>query len=160
MLPPFFYYLGKKKPLYVFFVIVLWFITYILYIHQVSLVAQMVKHPPAMQETQVQSLGWKDPLEKVMATHSSIFTWEIPWTEAPEGLLSMGSQRVRHNWASNTFTHTHTHTPGEYYSATERMKSWNHLYGEPKMWPEGPYLQHRKRNTDIEKTLMVAKGEG
>ena len=57
----------------------------------------MVKNLPAMQETQVQSLGREDPLEKEMATHSSILTWGIPWTEEPDGLPSMGSQRVRHN---------------------------------------------------------------
>ena len=52
-----------------------------------------VKNPPAMQETKVQSLGWEDPLEKEMATHSSILAWEIPWTEEPGGLQSMGSQK-------------------------------------------------------------------
>ena len=51
-----------------------------------SLVPQMVKHLPTMQETQVQSLGWEDPLEKEMATHSSTVAWEIPWTEEPDGL--------------------------------------------------------------------------
>ena len=56
----------------------------------------MIKNLPAMQETQVQSLGWKDTLEKEMATHSSILTWEIPWTEESGGLQSMGSQ-VGHN---------------------------------------------------------------
>ena len=50
-----------------------------------------------MKETQVQSLGWEDPLEKEMATHSSILTWEIPWTEEPAGLPSMGLQRVGHD---------------------------------------------------------------
>ena len=59
-----------------------------------SLVAQLVKNLPAMQETQVSSLGQKDPLEKEMATHSSILTWRIPWTGEPGGLQSMGSQRV------------------------------------------------------------------
>ena len=54
----------------------------------------MVKNPPAMQGTQVQSLGQEDPLGKEMATHSSILAWRIPWTEEPEGLQSMGSQRV------------------------------------------------------------------
>ena len=54
--------------------------------------AQMVKNPPAMQETQVLSLGQEDPLEKGMATHSSILAWEIPWMEEPGGLQSMGSQ--------------------------------------------------------------------
>ena len=58
------------------------------------LVAQMVKTLPAMQETQVRSMGWEDPLEKLMATHSSIPAWRIPWTEEPCGLQSMGSQRA------------------------------------------------------------------
>jgi len=52
-----------------------------------------VKNPPAMQETQVQSLGWEDPLEKGIASHSSILAWEIPWIEEPGGLQSVGSQR-------------------------------------------------------------------
>ena len=54
--------------------------------------AQMVKIPPVMRETQVRSLGWEDPLEKRMATHFSILAWRIPWTEEPGGLWSMGSQ--------------------------------------------------------------------
>ena len=57
----------------------------------------MVKTLPAMQETWVQSLAWEDPLEKGMATHSSILAWEIPWKEEPGGLQSMGLQRVRHD---------------------------------------------------------------
>ena len=57
-----------------------------------SLVAQLVKNLPAMQETQVQFLGWKDPLEKEMVTHSSLLAWRIPWAEEPGGLQSMGSQ--------------------------------------------------------------------
>ena len=61
------------------------------------LVAQMVKNLPAMQETWVPSLGWDDPLEKGMATHSSILAWEIPQTEEPGRLPSMGSQRVGHS---------------------------------------------------------------
>ena len=60
-----------------------------------SLVAQMVKHLLAMRETQVQSLGQEDPLEKEMATHSSTPAWKIPWMEEPGGLQSTGSQRVR-----------------------------------------------------------------
>ena len=59
--------------------------------------AQTVKNLPAMQETQIQALGQEDPLEKEMATHSSIPAWRIPWTEEPGGLQSMGSQRVKHN---------------------------------------------------------------
>ena len=56
-----------------------------------------VKNLPAVQETQVQSLGQEDPLEEVMATHSSILAWRIPWTEEPGRLQSMGSQRVGHD---------------------------------------------------------------
>ena len=63
-----------------------------------SLVAQIVKNLPAMQETQWRrSLGREDPLEKGMATHSNILAWEIPWTEEPGGLPSMGSHRVGHD---------------------------------------------------------------
>ena len=61
------------------------------------IVTQTVKNLPAMQETQVQSLGQADLLEKEMATHSSIHAWRIPWTEEHGGLQSMGSQRVRHD---------------------------------------------------------------
>ena len=64
-----------------------------------SLVAQLVKNPPAMRETWVRSLGWEDPLEKGKATHSSILAWRIPWTVSP-----MGLQRVGHYWVTFTFT--------------------------------------------------------
>ena len=57
----------------------------------------MVKNPPAMWETWVQSLGWEDPLERGMSAHSSILAWEIPWTEEPGGLQSIALQRVGHN---------------------------------------------------------------
>ena len=60
----------------------------------------MVKNLPAVQEMWVQSLGWEDPLEKEMATHSCILAWETLWTEEPDGLQSMGSQRVRHDLAT------------------------------------------------------------
>ena len=62
-----------------------------------SLVAQRLKHLPAMRETWVQSLGWEDTLEKEMATHSSILAWRIPWLEEPGGLQSTGLQRVGHD---------------------------------------------------------------
>ena len=62
-----------------------------------SLVAQTVKCLSVMQETRVQSLGWEGPLEKEMATHSSILAWRIPWTKEPGELQSMGSQRVGHD---------------------------------------------------------------
>ena len=66
-------------------------------VKRASLVAQMVKSLPAVQETQVQSLGREDPLEKEMATHSSVPAWRIPWTEEPGGLQSVGWQRVEHD---------------------------------------------------------------
>ena len=65
----------------------------------------MVKRLPTTRETRVQSLGWEDPLEKEMATHSSILAWRIPWTEEPDRLQSMGSQRVT-RLSDFTFTST------------------------------------------------------
>ena len=62
-----------------------------------SLVAQMAKLLPTMRETRVRFLGQEDPLEKEMAIHSSTFAWKIPWTEEPDRLQSMGSQKVRHD---------------------------------------------------------------
>ena len=62
-----------------------------------TLVAQAVKCLPVVQETQVQSLGWEDPLEKEMAIHSSTLAWKTPWTEEPTRLQSMGPQRVGHD---------------------------------------------------------------
>ena len=81
--------------------------------------AQTVKNLPAMLETWVQPLSQEDPLEKGMATHSSILGWRTPWTEEPGGLQSMGSPRVGHDWVTNTHTHraakrtwlNDTHTP-------------------------------------------------
>ena len=66
----------------------------------------MVKNQPARQETRVESLGQEEPLEKGMATHSSILAWRIPWTEEPGGLQSMESQRVRHDLVTDTLTLT------------------------------------------------------
>ena len=77
-----------------------------------SLVAHMVKHLPAMQETQVRFLGREDPLEKEMAIHSSTLAWKIPWTEEPDRLQSMGSRRVGHDWATSlSFTWWSLHLP-------------------------------------------------
>ena len=78
----------------------LWIWYYALY--WVFLVAQMVKNPPAVWETWVQSLDWEDPLEKGTIIHSSILAWRISWTEEPGKLQSMGLQRVGHDW--ETFT--------------------------------------------------------
>ena len=91
------------------------------------LVAQMVKKLPAMQETQVQSLGQEDALEKEIATHSSILAWKTPWTEGPGG-----SQRVRHEQLTHTHTHTHnvhecTH-PGPLQSHIVWHKIYVHIW--------------------------------
>ena len=75
-----------------------------------SLVAQTVKNLHAIWKTWGRSLPLEDLLKKGMATHSSILTWRIPWTEEPGKLQSIGLQRVRQDWATNTHKHTHTHT--------------------------------------------------
>ena len=76
-----------------------------------SLVAQMVKNLPVMRDTKVLSLGLEDSLAKQMATHSSILAWRVPWTEESGKLQSIGSQRIGHDWVTNTHTiHTHIHT--------------------------------------------------
>ena len=75
---------------------------YVNYIYKwASLVAQLVKNPSTMQETRVRFLGWEDPLEKEMATHSSILAWTISWTEEPGGLQSIGSQESDTTWQLN-----------------------------------------------------------
>ena len=66
-------------------------------------VAQFVKHLPAMRETWVRSLGWKDPLEKELATHSGTLAWKIPWMEEPSRLQSIGSKRVEHDLVTSLF---------------------------------------------------------
>ena len=71
-----------------------------------SLVAQTLKNLPAMWETWVPSLGWDDPLEEGMATHSNILAWKVPWTEEPGGLQSMGLHRVGHNLATKAPAHS------------------------------------------------------
>ena len=69
--------------------------------HGASLVAQMIKNLPEMQETQIWSLGWEDPLEKGMAIYSSTLAWRIPWTVEPGRLQSTGSRRVGQDWVTN-----------------------------------------------------------
>ena len=72
-------------------------ISFFFMVSRASLVAQTVKHLPAMRETRVRLLGWEEPLEKEMAIHSSTLAWKIPWIEEPDRLQSMGSQRVGHD---------------------------------------------------------------
>ena len=82
-----------------------------------------VKNPPAMPETWVRSLGREDPLEKEMATHFSILAWEMPWTEEPGGLQSMGSRRVRHGWG-NWARATDEIAPDGFTEATAVRETW------------------------------------
>ena len=89
---------------------------------QYSLVTQMVKNLPVIWEIWVQSLGQEDPLEEEMATHSSILVGRVLWTEEPDGLQSVRSQRVGHNWATNTHTHTHTHTAKKNFERWQKIK--------------------------------------
>ena len=91
-------------------------------------VAQLVKNLPAMQETWVRSPGREDPLEKGMATHSSILAWEILWTQESGGLQSMGSsQRVGHDWATITHTHMHLHN----HHAVQNIEHFHHSPKSP-----------------------------
>ena len=83
---------------------------------------------PAVQETRVWSLGCEDPLEKETATHSRILAWKISWTEVPGGLKSMGSQRVRHDWATNT---NHKHFPyfsQHWFWSKKLLKQWTMIF--------------------------------
>ena len=82
----------------------------------------LVKHLPAIQETWVRFLGWEESLEKEMATHYSTLAWRIPWTEEPGGLQSMGLQRARHDWATNTHTHCWVSGTGLDAEDTEKKK--------------------------------------
>ena len=84
--------------------------------------SETVKNPLTMQEIPVRSLGREDPLEKGMATHSSILAWRIPWTEETGGLQSMGLQRVRHNRV--TKIHTRTHSPLSFVKSTKSVSGY------------------------------------
>ena len=90
------------------------------------LMGHMVKNLGEMRETRIQSLDWEDLLEKEMVTRSSILAWRIPWTEGSGGLQSMGSQRVRHNWVTNTLIKI-THN-------TNFSKHWVELYQKHIFW--------------------------
>ena len=90
-----------------------------------SLVAQMVKNPPAIQEIQVRSLGWEVPLKEGMATHSSIHAWRIQWTEEPGGLQAIGSHRVEHNWSNLSQQSIHSPWREALVLALLRSASWD-----------------------------------
>ena len=87
----------------------------------------MVKCLAAVQKTQVQSLGQEDPLEKAMATHSSILAWRILWTEEPGRLQSIGSQRVRHDWSGLACTHVCMHARTQYDCVLLRRRGNQHM---------------------------------
>ena len=96
----------------------------------------MVKNLPAVQETWVQSLGWKDPLEKGTATHSSNLAWEIPWTEEPGGLQSMGSQRGEHDWAANTWAVAHREWVSDWVIQGKTLSHYSYKWPPPDTFPQ------------------------
>ena len=127
-----------------------------------SLVAQRLKRLPLMQETQVRSLGWEDPLEKEMATHSSTLAWKLPWLEEPGGLQSMGLLRVRHNWATSLFTFMHRRrkwqpTPMFLPGESQGWGSWwAAVYGVAQSWTwlkrlSSKETSQQRRHTDGQK---------
>ena len=110
-----------------------------------SLVTQMVKNLPAVQETQVRSLGREDPLEKEMATHSSVLAGRIPWTEEPGGLQSTGSQRVGNDWATNT-------------STLSRSSMSNCSADQLSSVPRGTWSKRNRAGTWTQKALAAESG--
>ena len=88
----------------------------------------MAKNLPAMRETAVWFLGQEDPLEKGMATHSSILAWRIPWTEEPGRLQFKELQRVRHNWVTNTFTSFDVKGEQSTFTVSEFKEEWDRKY--------------------------------
>ena len=108
---------------------------YVILVALLWLVAQMIKSLPAMQETSVWPLGWEDPLEEGMATHSSILSWIIPWTEEPGRLQSMGLQRVGYDWVTNTLC---SFVSGLYPVTLDSISFW-----QPRQLLEIPSVQGR-----------------
>ena len=102
----------------------------------------VVKNPPAMQETQVQSLSPEDPLEKDMATHSSILAWRTPWTEEPGGLQPMGSQRVGHD-SDNTqrYRKQHSQHEGRAVAQTRHSQQQDCTRSRPRSLTAGAWSQ-------------------
>ena len=126
------------------------------------LVAQVVKNLPVMLEAWVWSLGWEDPLEKGMATHSSILAWEIPWTEEPGGLQSMRSQSWTH-WATNTFTHQRkpleSLKQGTYDLVRCDFPKWHYDYRRERLG-EDSELECYKLNRDLGHPVSLELLEG
>ena len=119
----------------------------------------MVKNLSAMRETHVWSLGWEDSLKKRIATHSSILAWRIPWTEEPGRLQFMGSQRVGHDWVTNTFTFTVINTVW-YWWKKRQIHQWDGIGSQKKghinivKW----HLTKQKRQCDSGKLFFSTNG--
>ena len=125
-----------------------------------SQITQMVNNLPATQETQVQPLGLEDSLEMGMAIHSSILAWRISWTKKPSKLQFMASQRVRQNWASNTYRYIQTDTLKNFnnkatpliqqvqegYAETSPLSSWKQERTSPPSSPWNISFAHWKEN--------------
>ena len=110
-------------------------------------IAQSVKNLPAMQETQVRFLGWEDPLEKEMATHSSILAWKIPWTEEPSGLLSMDSQELD----TTSWLNHHCHRWKLIFKMTCSLSNFPYLRKKKKNWKDRGF---RISNSPIALTVV------
>ena len=111
------------------------------------LVAQMVKNLPAMQETRIRALGQEDPLERGMATQSSILAWRIPCTEEPGGLQSMWSQRVRHDWVTNTFIFKIPYLDSTPLNYDTQILAWR-ISGLKPRFKETPAVTQQKGNQE------------
>ena len=107
-----------------------------------SLVAQMVKCPPVMRETRVQSLGQEDPLEKEMTTHSSTLAWKIPWMKEPGRLQSMGLQRVGQHWATSLVHRFYIHR--NIFEQSLRQQQNLILPNSVFIFPHRQYLSHQQ----------------
>ena len=126
-------------------------------LNKFSLVAKMVRNPPAVRETEAQLLGQEDSLEKRMATHSSILAWRIPWTEEPRRLQSVGSQRVRYDWATLNVFYNEDYSNQSILKEISPGCSLEGLMLKLKLKYFGPLMQ---RADSFEKTLMLGKIEG
>ena len=121
------------------------------------LVAQTVKRLPTMRETRVWSLGWEDPLEKEMATHSSTLAWKFPWMEERGRLQSMRSQRVGNDWATSLhFTSITHHLSKHKQNKTKWYKQMYHLSGLSNLhWLPSPSLNLPKSSCNAPEYLWV-----
>ena len=126
--------------------------------NQPSLVAQMVRNLPAVLENWVWFLGWEDPLEKGMATHSSILAWRILWTQELGGLQSRVSQRVGRCWETNTSTFFHTHE--WLVEVTLVQHFWKAFWEYVSSTERGPYILYSVKPISGNSSLEVIQNEG